>query len=93
MERLNIVLLNTHITVALTFRGCQPNTRKENAMTSIAERKDVATDGRYRAYSLPIADKDDLRMLVAHLPGFMDTADANERQMVVEVWYCHKPTS
>jgi len=93
MERLNIVLLNTHTTVALTFRGYQPNTRKEKGMTNTAIKSAERTDVRYRAYCLPITDKDDLRMLVAHLPGFMDTADANDRQMVIEVWYDHKPTS
>jgi hypothetical protein len=30
-------------------------------------------------------------MLVAHLPGFMDTAEANLRQMTVEIWYEPKP--
>jgi hypothetical protein len=60
-------------------------------MTNTAEKSVGARNGRYRAYCLPITDKDDLRMLVAHLPGFMDTADANERQMIVEVWYDAKP--
>lgn len=62
-------------------------------MTSTKEKNAATSNGRYKAYCLPIADKDDLRMLIAHLPGFMDTADANERQMVVEIWYDHKPTS
>ena len=60
-------------------------------MASTAEKSAVKTNGRYRAYCLPIIDKDDLRQLVAHLPGFMDTADANERQMTVEIWYDTKP--
>ena len=60
-------------------------------MTSIAEKNVGASNARYRAYCLPITDKDDLHMLVAHLPGFMATAAANERQMTVEVWYETKP--
>jgi hypothetical protein len=57
--------------------------------TIVQEKKDIS----YRAYRLPIEDKDDLRMLIAHLPNFLDTAEANERQMVVEVWYITAPTS
>ena len=60
-----------------------------NSTTTEQEKR----EGSHRAYRLPMQDQDDLRMLIAHLPGFMDTAEANERQMVVEVWYCHKPTS
>ena len=62
-------------------------------MTNSTARNAESNGARYRAYCLPMQDQDDLRMLIAHLPGFMDTAEANERQMVVEVWYCHKPTS
>jgi hypothetical protein len=60
-------------------------------MTSIAVKSAGSNVECYKAYCLPITDKDDLHMLVAHLPGFMDTAEANNRQMVVEIYYQNIP--
>ena len=60
-------------------------------MTNSTARNAESNGARYRAYCLPITDKDDLHMLVAHLPGFMDTAEANLRQMVVEIYYQNIP--
>ena len=44
-------------------------------------------NGTYRAYCVPITDREDLRDLIVHLPGFMNTAEANNKKMIVEVWY------
>jgi len=60
-------------------------------MINTTEKNAGSNGGHYRAYCLPITDKDDLRMLIAHLPGFMDTAEANLRQMVVEIYYQNIP--
>lgn len=50
--------------------------------------KDTGRDRAYRAYCLTIEEEDDLRMLIAHLRGFQDTAIANNKKMIVEIWFC-----
>jgi hypothetical protein len=49
--------------------------------TTEAEKK-----GSFRMYVVEVEDKEDLRDLILHLPGFLDTVHANDKRMVVEVW-------
>jgi len=46
-----------------------------------------------KLYEMEVRDQFDLRSLVEHLPQFMDTADRNDRVMVVEVWMDKKSES
>jgi hypothetical protein len=82
-----IAWLKIVIRVAETLYNSQPNIQRRGKMDATAtiteQRK---KEGSHRHYAIEIQDKDDLRMLVAHLPGFWDTIEANDRTMVIEVW-------
>jgi hypothetical protein len=50
------------------------------------EKKTEQEKGAYRIYGVEIEDQDDLRCLEEHLPQFLDTADRNDKKMVIEIW-------
>jgi hypothetical protein len=47
----------------------------------------------YRYYRQTIKNFDDLRLIVGHLPGFMEIADRNNREVIIEIWLRKKETS
>jgi len=50
------------------------------------EKKTEYEKGAYRIYGVEIEDQEDLRCLIAHLSQFLDTADRNDKKMVIEIW-------
>lgn len=80
-----IAWLKIVIRVAETLYNSQPNIQRRGKMDATAtiteQRK---KEGSHRHYAIEIQDKDDLRMLVAHLPGFWDTIEATTAQWLLK---------